>query len=150
MASATLLLGWCPDVRQLTRREAALLHGWRSGLEEDVANSLKDWGVSFEYETLVLEWTSPPKVHKYTPDFIITTASGKEIIIETKGRWMVADRMKMKCVVAQHPDRDIRMVFQNPNQRITKTSKTTYAAWCEKHLGIQWAARDVPLAWLEE
>ena len=134
----------------LTKRQAAILHGWRSGLEEDVGESLRARGVDFDYEELVIEWTPEVKVRKYTPDFTFQKKDGTDMIIETKGRWVTADRMKMKQVVKQHPHLDIRMVFQNPNARISKTSRTTYAQWCEKHLGIPWAKGDVPDAWLEE
>lgn len=134
----------------MNKRQVALQYGWRSGLEQGVAASLDARGVSYTYETLVLEWVPEQKMRRYTPDFIVTTESGKVLIIETKGRWLTADRMKMKQVVAQHPDKDIRMVFQNPNARISKVSKTTYADWCDKHLGIPWAGFDVPTSWLRE
>ena len=136
--------------KPLTKRQAALLHGWRSGLEEDIATSLTDRGAAFEYETLVLEWTPEQKVRRYTPDFIITTASGNTIVVESKGRWTREDRMKMKCVVEQHPDVDIRMVFQNLRARISKTSRTTYEQWCHQHLGIPCAQGDVPTEWILE
>ena len=136
--------------RALTKRQAALAHGWRSGLEEDIATSLTNRGAVFTYESLVLEWTPEVKVRRYTPDFIITTASGNTIVVESKGRWTREDRMKMKCVVEQHRDVDIRMVFQNPRAKISKSSRTTYAEWCDKHLGIEWAHGDVPTDWILE
>lgn len=123
---------------------------WRSGLEEAVGESLQARGATFEFESESLEWTPPPRVRRYTPDFIIYTVGGKKLYIETKGWWKTEDRMKMKAIVEQHPDKDIRIVFQNPNAKIAKGSKTTYAAWCEKHLGIQWAKGDVPTAWILE
>ena len=123
---------------------------WRSGLEESNAALLRSRGISFTYEQRKLKWLPEVKFRTYTPDFEITTKSGKKIIVETKGYWTSEDRMKMKCVVAQHPDLDIRIVFQNPNARISKGSKTTYAEWCQKHLGILWAKGLIPDAWLEE
>ena len=134
----------------LSQQQAAVKHGWRSGLEKGVGKSLTDRGVSFEFESVTLEYEEPAKTRKYTPDFVVSTLSCKTLLVETKGRWVRADRLKMKLVVAQHPDKDIRMVFQNPNAKIAKGSKTTYAAWCEKHLGIPWAAKDIPTEWLEE
>ena len=134
----------------MTQRQAALAHGWRSGLEHRVADSLTDRGAIFVYEARSLTYTVPERKRKYTPDFFIVTASGKEIIVETKGRWLRADRLKMKLVVEQHPHLEIRMVFQNPNAPISKGSKTTYAAWCDRHLGIPWAKGDVPDAWIME
>ena len=92
----------------------------------------------------------PAKARKYTPDFVITTASGKVIVVETKGLWTVADRQKMVQVVQQNPDVDLRMVFQNPNNKIAKGSKTTYENWCNKFLGVPVAAKSIPTAWLLE
>lgn len=126
-----------------------LKHGWRSGLEKAVAASLSNRGVSYEYEQHKLKYLVPERQATYTPDFYVTTKSGKLIIIETKGRFVTADRQKMLLVKEQHPTLDIRLVFSNPNSRISKKSKTTYAAWCDKH-GFQWAAKDIPESWLNE
>lgn len=134
----------------LSQREAALKHGWRSGLEERTAHSLEARGASFTYEELHLTYTEPERKRKYTPDFVVTTRSGKQIIVETKGRWLRADRQKMKLVIEQHPELDIRFVFQAPNTRIAKNSPTTYADWCQKKLAARWAKGDVPNEWLEE
>ena len=134
----------------LSQREAALKHGWRSGLEERTAASLEARGVPFEYEELTLEYVEPERKRKYTPDFVITTRTGKKIIVETKGRWLRADRLKMQLVIQQHPKLDIRFVFQNPNTRISKGSKTTYADWCQTKLGSRWAKGDIPDAWILE
>jgi hypothetical protein len=123
---------------------------WRSGLEEGNAALLRSRGVPFTYEQRKLKWLPEVKFRTYTPDFEITTRSGKKIIVETKGYWTTADRMKMLAVVKQHPDLDIRMVFSNPNAKISKGSKTTYAEWCQKFLAIPYAAKVIPDAWLEE
>lgn len=123
---------------------------WRSGLEEGNAALLRSRGISFTYEQRKLKWLPEVKFRTYTPDFEITTRSGKKIIVETKGYWTTDDRQKMLAVVKQHPDLDIRIVFQNPNAKIRKGSKTSYADWCQKFLGIPWAAKLIPDAWLEE
>ena len=49
----------------------------------------------------------------------------------------------------QHPELDIRIVFQNPNGKIRKGSKTTYANFCDKH-EIIWASKEIPTQWLGE
>ena len=126
-----------------------LKHGWRSGLERAVAINLFDKGISYSYEQHKLTYTVPERQATYTPDFYVTTRTGKLIIVETKGRFVTADRQKMLLVKEQHPELDIRLVFSNPNSRISKKSKTTYAAWCNKH-GFQWAAKDIPEDWLNE
>lgn len=123
---------------------------WRSGLEESNAAFLQSRGVSFTYESRKLKWLPEVKFRTYTPDFEITTRSGKTIIVETKGFWTRDDRQKMLAVVQQHPDLDIRMVFQNSNQKISKGSKTTYALWCQMKLKIPYADKLIPEEWWEE
>lgn len=85
----------------------------------------------------------PAKEHTYTPDFLLKRSG---IIVETKGQFTSEDRQKHLYVKAQHPELDIRFVFQNPNAPIYKGSKTTYAKWCEKH-GFKYATRLIPLEW---
>ena len=130
-------------------RKNAVKNGWRSGLEENLAAFLRSQGVSFEYEMHRLAYLVPARTAKYTPDFYITTKSGKVIIVETKGRFLTADRQKMILVKQQYPDLDIRFVFSNENQRISKQSPTTYGKWCEKH-GFPFASKVVPKEWLNE
>jgi len=130
-------------------RAFALRHGWRSGLEESVAADLFDRDVSFQYEQNKLQYTVPERQATYTPDFYITNRNGKEIIIETKGRFVTADRQKMLFVKGQHPHLDIRFVFSNPNTKISKKSKTTYGMWAKRH-GFPYAGRVVPEEWLNE
>jgi len=136
----------------LTRSDllaSALKNGWRSGLEESLAAYLDERNIPYQYEENKLVYTVPQRQATYTPDFYVTTRSGKVIIIETKGRFVTADRQKMLLVKEQHPDLDIRFVFSNPNTRISKKSQTTYAAWCEKH-GFLYAAKVTPEEWLNE
>ena len=81
---------------------------------------------------------------------MFTKKTGDFMFVETKGRWTTIDRTKMKHVLASNPGVDIRMVFQNPNQRISKNSKTTYESYANK-LGIMHVAkRDIPAEWLAE
>ena len=130
-------------------RAAALKHGWRSGLEEKVAEHLDRHGIQYEYERHKISYIVPSRVAKYTPDFYIKSRSGKTIICESKGRFETADRQKHLLVKAQHPELDIRFVFSSSRQRISKASRTTYAMWCEKH-GFQYADKLVPKEWLNE
>jgi predicted nuclease of restriction endonuclease-like RecB superfamily len=123
---------------------------WRSGLEESNAALLRSRGISFTYEQRKLKWLPEVKMRTYTPDFEFTSRSGKQIIVETKGYWTADDRAKMLAVVTQHPDLDIRIVFSNPNQKIRKGSKTSYAEWCQKFLKIPWAKGLIPEEWLLE
>lgn len=134
-----------PYPRQSAARQRALAEGYRSGLEDKVATRLTAGGVAYSYESHVVRYEKPARKARYTPDFILPNG----IIIETKGRFVTADRQKHLLIQEQHPDLDIRFVFSNPNTRISKTSKTTYAMWCEKH-GFMYAKADIPSAWLME
>lgn len=141
-------------LKPLTQQQVGMKYGFRSGLEEDTARFLQSQGVDFGYESLKLQYEKPARQSKYTPDFIITTKTDgtlrdKPMIVETKGRFQTEDRQKHLLIQRQHPDVDIRFVFNNPNARLSKASKTTYAMWCEKH-GFQYAKGTIPKAWLEE
>lgn len=125
----------------------ALKNGYRSGLEDKVAQELKALGLPVVYEDRdsVIRYTKPARVSRYTPDFVLPN----RIIIETKGRFVTADRQKHLLIQAQHPHLDIRFVFSNPNARLSKLSSTTYANWCAKH-GFLYAARSIPPEWIAE
>jgi hypothetical protein len=125
------------------KRTTALKEGYRSGFELEVANSLNESKSKFEYETTVIEYTVPERKSKYTVDFTLDNG----ILIETKGRWTTEDRKKHLLIKKQHPELDIRIVFQSANTKIRKGSKTTYGDWCDKH-GILWANKEIPAGWL--
>ena len=131
--------------KPLSSSEVSLKYGFRSGLEEKVAEYLTSKGVGFSFETLKVSYVKPETKHIYTPDFILDNG----IIIETKGRWLLDDRKKHILIRKQHPNLDIRILFQNANAKIRKGSKTSYADFCEKH-GIPYAHREIPVAWLKE
>ena len=103
-----------------------------------------------KYETEIINYIVPERKAKYTPDFVFTKKNGELMFVETKGRWTATDRLKMKHVIASNPNSDIRMVFQNPNQKISKASATTYETYANK-LGIKHVAKkDIPNEWLLE
>jgi len=133
-----------------SKRANALKHGYKSGLELTVSEQIKSTEYDLKYETETLNYIVPERKAKYTPDFVFTKKNGEFMFIETKGRWTTVDRTKMKHVLTSNPGIDIRMVFQNPNQKLAKTSPTTYEAFAKK-LGIQHVAKkDIPSEWLEE
>lgn len=127
-------------------RSAALKHGWRSGLEETLGKQLKAARVPYEYEKFCIEYLPDPKPKHYTPDFVLLDNG---IIVESKGRFVTADRKKHLLVKAQHPALDIRFVFSNCNAKIGKGSTTTYAEWCQQK-GFQFANKVIPKAWFDE
>lgn len=140
--------------RVLSTEEVGRRYGFRSGLEERNAAELEATGVPFTYEEEKIEYMKPARKSRYTPDFIIRenldgTERKKPLIIETKGRFLTTDRQKHLLIKDQFPELDIRFIFDNPNARISKRSKTTYAAWCEKH-GFRYAKESIPLDWLQE
>jgi hypothetical protein len=128
-----------------TSNQRGLVAGYRSGLEDKVADQLRDLGLPVNYETEKIEYTKPARKAKYTPDFRLPNG----IYIETKGRFVTEDRQKHLLVRDQRPDLDIRFVFSNPNTRISKSSPTTYAMWCDKH-GFKYAAKLIPMKWINE
>ena len=56
---------------------------------------------------------------------------------------------KHLLIKQQKPDLDIRFVFQNPNAKLTKKSKTTYSMWADKN-GFKWSNKDIPDGWINE
>lgn len=128
------------------KRWAAQKYGYRSGLEKANADWLDKLGIAAKYEDpdSKIEWQDT-RTKSYTPDFVLPNG----IIIETKGRFTLDDRNKHLFIKEQHPDLDIRFVFTNPNSKLRKGAKSTYADWCEKN-GFQYAARIIPKDWTEE
>lgn len=92
-----------------------------------------------------MTYTKPARIAKYTPDFILPNG----IVVETKGRFLTDDRQKHILIKQQYPKLDLRFVFSNPNTRISKQSKTTYAMWCDTH-GFLYASKVIPQEWLAE
>lgn len=134
--------------KKLSKEAVAKKYGFKSGLEERIANELTDKKVNFGYEEEKIAYTIPESLHKYTPDFKIKKSEDRILYIETKGRWVTADRKKLKLVKEQHPDLDIRILFQNAKNKITKNSKTTYGDYADK-IGILWAEKTIPDSWFE-
>jgi hypothetical protein len=95
----------------------------RSKLEERFELILKDFDVSYEYEVTKIDYIIPESSHTYTVDW--TVLNGR--LIETKGYLSDhAERRKYVLLKEQHPDLDLRFVFDNPAKLCggTKMSKT--------------------------
>jgi len=127
---------------------------YKSDLEDRLAAQLEDAGIDFGYEETPIAYTVPERQAKYYPDFHLRKSG---ILIEGKGRFghrgdqkrSTEERQKMVLLKQQRPDLDIRIVFSNPNLKIYKGSKTTYADWANHH-GFKWAAGKIPEEWIEE
>lgn len=130
----------------ISKRAVGLKYGFRSGLEERIAEHLTSKGVGFSFERDKINFTQPAKDRTYTPDFRILSNG---ILIESKGQFLTADRQKHILIKEQYPELDIRFVFSNSKARISKKSATTYAMWCEKN-GFQYADKMIPDSWLKE
>jgi len=131
--------------KTMSKRAVALKHGFRSGLEEDVAKMLTEAGIPFTYEETKIKYIKPASEHQYTPDFVLDNG----IIVETKGRFLIADRKKHMLIKRQQPHLDIRFVFSNSKQKLNKGSYTTYAQWCVKN-GFMYADKMIPDDWIKE
>lgn len=84
--------------------------------------------------------------HKYTPDFKI----GPNTYIESKGRFLAQDRAKHLYIKEQHPEITIHFLFGNSQNTLNRSSKTTYADWCEKY-GFKYTdlKQGIPKEWIK-
>lgn len=135
---------------------------YRSGFEDKVRQQLDAAGVKYEYEPFSVEWIR--KITSgiclscgdrgvgqrcdYTPDFVCTSPSGKEVWLEVKGYLDGPDRTKLRAIKEQHPDKDLRLVFQRDNIIKGTKNKTRYSEWATKY-GFKWAIKEVPKEWIK-
>ena len=114
---------------------------YRSGLEERVAKLFDINNIPYTYESKKYKYVIESN---YTPDFFVG-----DTVYEAKGFFKPEQRRKMLAVKRQHPDLDIRMIFQR-NNTLSKSSKSTYGDWCYKH-GFPWAVFPlIPKEWVNE
>lgn len=116
---------------------------YRSSLEDHIIAQLNEQGVSFTYESIKIKYQKKPST--YTPDIVL--ANG--IIVEIKGYFDAEDRSKHLLIKEQHPELDIRFVFQSAKKKIHKASSTTYGDWAEKH-GFIYDEKEIPIKWTRE
>lgn len=105
--------------------------GYRSMFEVHLATQLEEAGVAYEYETVTLSYTL---TKNYTPDFVLPNG----ILVEAKGYFDADARAKMKAVKEQHPDKDIRIVFQALSDKNER--------WA-KRVGFEFAVKTIPEEW---
>ena len=123
----------------------------RSSYEQVIYEALLKDSVPFEYEPSDgrIAYTFAAE---YVPDFCVTTASGKIILIECKGYFRARnnDMKKYKAIKLSRPDVDLRFVFKDASKPVRKNAKLTLSGWCEK-LGFPWAENlTIPKSWLNE
>ena len=131
--------------KKVNPKWVAQKYGFKSGLEETISQQIESYGIKVEYETEKVPYIIPASTHHYHPDFKLPNG----IFGETKGRFVIADRKKHLLIKAQHPELDIRFVFTNSRNKINKSSKTTYADWCDKN-GFKYADKVIPDEWFNE
>jgi hypothetical protein len=126
---------------------------YRSGFERALAGALR---VLFEYEQESFRLTVAVARHScrscgskeiirhvsYTPDFFFKTGW----IIEAKGKFTPRDRKLALAFTEQYPTLKYGLCFQRDN-RLTKSSKTRYSEWCEKH-GIPYSVGAFKTKWV--
>ncbi len=132
-------------VTKKSSKWVARKYGFKSGLEENISTQIESKGIIVQYESEKIPYIVPATQHTYNPDFRLPNG----IIVETKGRFVAADRKKHQLVKEQHPNLDIRFVFSNSKNKISKNSKTTYGMWCEKN-GYKYADKEIPEEWFLE
>ena len=115
--------------------------------EERVIDDLNNRGVSYKYEPEKISYVVE---RHYIPDLLIN-----QMWVELKGYFRQDAQRKMKAVKAQHPELDIRFVFQkadSPIQGAKKRkdgSKMTCAEWAERN-GFVWSEGTIPEEWINE
>lgn len=119
---------------------------FRSLFEKDISENSNVVDNNIEYETEKLPYILECV---YTPDFIIKGKT-KNIYVESKGFFKASDRRKMLEVIKQHPDKDIRMLFQDSLVTISKASKTTYRKWCDNNNIMYSEGKKIPKKWILE
>lgn len=133
---------------------------YRSGSEERVAEQLTAAGIEHTYENIKVPYVVPQREAKYIPDFPIP---GTNILIEVKGhfggggqfggditRKSAEARQKLIFLKEQHPEYDIRLVFDRAATKIYPKSPTTHGKWATDH-GFLWADKNtIPQEWLDD
>lgn len=114
---------------------------FKSKFEAEIARLLDRQNVDYSYEGMNLRYAV---IRNYKPDFILPNG----VIIETKGYFASDDQRKMRAVREQHPELDIRMVFQRLAGKV-QGSKMTNAEWCDKY-GFKYADGKIPKEWINE
>lgn len=106
---------------------------FKSKFEGVVWKELRKYFPSVKYEPNKYAYIQPSIERKYIPDFKMAN----KVYIEAKGKLDLATRQKMIWFRDSNPDITIIFLFMNPDNKITKRSKTTYWMWAEKN-GFLW------------
>jgi len=102
-------------VSEIVEEIIDLIMAFRSGLEERVADLMCELGVKYEYESTKVPYNHPTY---YTPDFLLPNG----ICWSAKAIGIVTTDVRLRNVKEQHPELDLRMVFQSPYNTISLRS----------------------------
>lgn len=111
-----------------------LMPSFKSKLEEKVWATLKREYPSVKYEPQKFKFIQPEIERTYIPDF---KTGRSNIFLEAKGKLDLETRKKMIWFKDSNPTIRIIFLFMNPDNKITKRSKTTYAMWATDN-GFEW------------
>lgn len=114
-------------------------------IEADLKRKLSKGKGTYQYEKLKLKYVL---CKNYIPDYEVKLKNGKSFIIEVKGYLRPEDRTKMVAVKTMNPELDIRFIFPKDN-KLHKSSKTTYSMWARKNGFPYHIGTDVPKEWLK-
>lgn len=118
----------------MTTGRIGLMPSFKSKLEEKVWATLKREYPSVKYEPNKFKFIQPEIERTYIPDF---KTGRSNIFLEAKGKLDLETRKKMIWFRDSNPTIRIIFLFQNPDNKITKRSKTTYAMWATDN-GFEW------------
>jgi hypothetical protein len=114
---------------------------FKSKFEGAVYKAAKADGHALEYETERINYTL---WCVYRPDFKLPNG----VLVEAKGAFPADDRRKM--IAVRDAGWDVRLLFQNANNKIRKGAKTTVAQWADQN-GFVWAeGPEIPEEWYED
>lgn len=124
-------------------------NGYRSKFEAEVAAQLVRAGVKFSYETGRIRYSNAANpCGVYIPDFTIFRLDGSTFYIEAKGWIDQRAHNKLSAVRLQHPELDLRFVFQCGTTKVARL-KSNVCQWAKRKRWL-WSVRDVPTEWLTE
>ncbi len=118
----------------MTTGRIGLMPSFKSKLEEKVWATLKKEFPTVKYEPQRFKFIQPEIKRTYIPDF---KTGRSNIFIEAKGKLDLETRKKMVWFRDSNPTVRIIFLFMNPDNKITKRSKTTYAMWATDN-GFEW------------
>lgn len=111
----------------------------RSKLELRFESFLQEFDVQYEYEVTKIPYVIPVSNHTYTVDWTLVNG----MLLETKGFLKNhAERKKYILIKEQHPELDLRFVFQDPNKKCGGM-KTTHAQWADKNNFLWCGIKDI-------